>query len=51
VVQFDLKDIACDGVSRILINDITACDGAGLTPATCLAQLQPGTRTGIRFGI
>jgi hypothetical protein len=35
----------------VLVNDITACEGAALTPATCLAALVPATRTAASFGI
>lgn len=51
VVQFDLKDIGCGNVSRVLINDLTACDGQGVDAAACLAALKPSTATGISFGL
>lgn len=51
VVQFELKQLACEGVGRVLVNDITACEGGELTPAACLAALVPTTRTGAAFGI
>jgi hypothetical protein len=51
VVQFELKQLACDDIGRVLVNDITACEGAALTPATCLAALVPATRTAASFGI
>jgi hypothetical protein len=50
VVQFDLKDIDCATVSRVLVNDVTACEGAGVEPTACLADLKTSTGTGITFG-
>ncbi len=51
VVQFELKQLACDDIGRVLVNDITACEGGELTPAACLAALVPSTRTTASFGI
>ena len=51
VVQFELKQLDCDDIGRVLVNDITACEGGELTPATCLAALVPSTRTAASFGI
>jgi hypothetical protein len=51
VVQFELKQLACDEIGRVLVNDITACEGGDLTPAACLAALVPSTRTSAGFGI
>ena len=51
VVQFELKQLACDDIGRVLVNDITACEGGELTPAACLAALVPSTRTSASFGI
>jgi hypothetical protein len=51
VVQFDLKDIDCTTVSRVLVNDVTACAGTGIEATACLAGLKTSTGTGISFGI
>ena len=51
VVQFELKELACDAIGRVLVNDITSCEGGELTPASCLAALVPTTRTAASFGI
>ncbi len=51
VVQFDLKDIDCTNVSRVLVNDVTACAGTGIEATACLAGLKTSTGTGINFGI
>ncbi len=51
VVQFELKQLACDEIGRVLVNDITACEGGDLTPAACLAALVPSTRAAAGFGV
>ena len=51
VLQFQLNDLACDDISRLLVNDITACEGAGLAPAACLDGLVTTTRPDIVFGV
>jgi len=50
VLQFDLKDLVCDGISRLLVNDVTACEGPGVAPGACLAGLETTTRTKVAFG-
>ena len=50
VVQFDLKDIECPGVNRILVNDVPACAGEGIEPGACLSGLRTSTATGVAFG-
>jgi uncharacterized protein (DUF2141 family) len=51
VLQFELQDLDCDQVSRILVNDVGACEGAGVSPDACLAQLTTSTRTKTQFGL
>jgi len=51
VLQFELADLPCDGIGRVLINDISACEGAGLAPAACLDNLKTTTRPEITFGL
>ena len=51
VRQYELPDTDCDTLGRILINDVTVCDGAGLSPESCLAALQATTRIDRAFGI
>jgi hypothetical protein len=50
VVQFELKDSKCDNISRLLINDVSECEVAGTTVATCLDALKTKSRTTIGFG-
>ena len=52
VLQFDIAEVGCDKVSRILINDIVACEGEGLDPKVCYDALKTGSRlTGVEFGV
>ncbi|KFB09819.1 hypothetical protein [Nitratireductor basaltis] len=48
VRQFDLANIACENVSRILVNDAKSCEGA--EPTACLDQLEATTKAEIEFG-
>lgn len=51
VLQFELAGLQCDGVGRLLVNDVSACEGA-ITPATlCLDALETSTRLDIAFGV
>ena len=36
VLQFELADLTCDTLGRLLVNDITACEGIGIVPTACL---------------
>lgn len=52
VLQFDIGELGCDGVSRVLINDVVACEGEGLDPALCLSRLSTTSRLdGVEFGV
>ena len=52
VLQFDIGELGCDKVSRVLINDVVACEGAGLDPKVCLSGLSTVSRLdGVEFGI
>ena len=51
VLQFELTGLDCTDVSRVLVNDISACEGAGLAPDSCLAALVPTARPDITFGV
>lgn len=50
VVQFDLAEKSCDGISRLLINDVAACTGADLSPQVCLDALSTSTKSQVIFG-
>jgi hypothetical protein len=48
VARFDLGDkAACGEVSRMLLDDVTACAGGGMEPATCLAALSLSSRAAV----
>ena len=49
VRTFDLKQIACTSVTRILINDVLDCDMAGLSSADCLDAIGASSRTALSF--
>ena len=49
VRQFRLKN--CQGVSRILVNEVTECSGANLTPKVCLEKLKTTNKTKVEFGL
>lgn len=49
VKQFRLK--SCDHLSRILVNEVTECSGAKLTPKICLQKLRTKNRAEIQFGL
>lgn len=51
VLQFDLAGLACEGVSRVLVNDVAACDGEGVDPRACLDALSTSTQTTVEFGV
>ena len=51
VLQFELAKLDCAGLSRVLINDVTACEGEGLAPDACLAGLVPTARPDVEFGV
>jgi hypothetical protein len=51
VLQFELAGLRCEDVSRVLVNDIGACQGTGLAPESCLAGLVPTARPDITFGV
>jgi hypothetical protein len=51
VLQFALEGLSCDAVSRVLVNDVSACEGSGIAPESCLAGLVTTARPDIDFGV
>jgi hypothetical protein len=48
VVRFDLGGgLACDDISRLLLDDVTRCKGGELAPATCLEAISLSSRAGL----
>lgn len=51
VLQFELPELDCANVQRVLINDSPACQGTNIAPEACLSQLDTTTPLAITFGI
>jgi hypothetical protein len=50
VLRFDLGEgVKCTDVSRLLLDDVTACKGAELDPAKCLAAVSLSSRAAVPF--
>jgi len=47
VRQFDLGGVACESVGSVLLNDVHACTGPGLTPEICAVGLRWSSRTDV----
>ncbi|WP_342643507.1 hypothetical protein [Rhodoligotrophos ferricapiens] len=45
VQQFDIAGLDCKGLGSVLVNDVKACEGEGLEPAKCLAELALSSKT------
>lgn len=46
---FDVADIACARIGRILLNDVLACSGASGPYDNCLARIEPTARGAVPF--
>lgn len=52
ILRFDLgADVACQDISRVVLDDVTACEGGGADPAACLAALSLSSRAGVPFDL
>jgi hypothetical protein len=51
VLQFELKDLLCDDIGRLLVNDVVSCEGEGLPADSCLKGLVTTARPPIQFGV
>lgn len=51
VTRFDLADVDCAGISRILVNHATECAGEGVEPTACLRKLKTTAKSDIAFGM
>lgn len=50
VLRFDLGDgVGCDDVGRLVLDDVTSCEGAGLDPPACLAAVALSSRAKVPF--
>jgi hypothetical protein len=50
VRQFDLAELHCADLARILVNDARECSGDGTDPAACMRDLETSTATDLQFG-
>lgn len=46
---FDMEDLPCTGLGRLLLNDVTACEDESGPRADCLALLSASTRASVPF--
>jgi hypothetical protein len=51
VSRFDLTGADCTNISRVLVNQVTECQGNGIEANACMLNLRTGTKTSIVFGI
>jgi hypothetical protein len=49
VQQFDAKGLGCDGVGKILLNDVKECEIKGVAPDDCIGVINPSSRTDAAF--
>ena len=49
LMQYDVPDLTCDGIGRILLNAVTTCEGEKLTPEHCTSVAQTSSRAEIPF--
>lgn len=49
VRQYVLRNVNCDQIGKILINDVKACKGEGLSPSHCLKSLKLNSRTSTKM--
>jgi hypothetical protein len=50
VLRFDLGEgIGCADIGRLVLDDVTSCDGGGLDPAGCLAAIALSSRAPAPF--
>ena len=43
--QYDVQDVKCESIGRVLLNDLTSCEGENLAPKVCTAATQTSSRT------
>ncbi len=48
--KFQIAGRSCESLTRLLVNDVTAC-GSEASNAECLEALSASTRTGVEFGM
>jgi hypothetical protein len=51
VLQFQIPALDCADLGRVLINDITACEGPDLAASACLDRLETRALSDLAFGV
>lgn len=51
VLQFQIPALDCADLGRVLVNDVTACEGPELSATACLDQLQTRALSDLAFGV
>lgn len=49
VRQFNIADTECDGLSRILVNDQSRCEGTDIAPETCVDRLSVASQSDVEL--
>lgn len=49
VRQFQLPNTKCDNLGRLLLNDVSACDGKDLDKKYCASSLKVTNKTSVEF--
>ena len=49
VRQFNIGDTTCEDVSRVLVNDVSACEGEGVADGACIEQLAVSSQSDVEF--
>lgn len=49
VKTFELKELVCENVGRVLINDVLSCEADGIAPDACLDVVEPRSRASAMF--
>ncbi|WP_134496575.1 hypothetical protein [Microvirga pakistanensis] len=49
VVMFDIPEVPCDSLSRLIVNDITTCASASGAPLAACSSIVTRTRTNAEF--
>lgn len=49
VKLFDIKDVSCEQLGRILLNDVLSCTGPGGENSDCLARIETTSRNLVSF--
>ena len=51
VREFNLSGSSCDSIERVLVNDVSACEGDGVSREACASALKASSRADIEFGL